>query len=169
MKKFILSVGVLGVFILYAWHVQTENNTSVAIAPNPTLSPIGPTSTSATSAPVVAGSGPNPTNTPTATPKGQYDPQLRYKDGNYTGSVADAFYGNIQVQVIISGGKITNIVFLQYPNDRPTSKMINAQADPMLSQEAIQAQSANVSGVSGATASSGAFIQSLQSALQQAM
>ena len=148
MKKFILSIGVLGVFALYAWHVQTDNGANVAVAPNPTQSPVNPTPT-----PVAAGTAP---------------PSGKYKDGNYTGSVADAFYGNIQVQAVISGGRITNVIFLQYPSDRSTSRMINAQADPMLTQEAIQVQSANVSGVSGATASSGAFIQSLQSALNQA-
>lgn len=92
----------------------------------------------------------------------------KYKDGEYTGTVADAFYGNIQVKAIISGGKITDVQFLQYPNDRSTSIMINTQAMPMLKQEAITAQSANVDIVSGATDSSNAFIQSLGSALSQA-
>jgi len=40
-----------------------------------------------------------------------------YKDGSYTGSVQDAFYGNIQVRAVISGGKITDVLFLQFPND----------------------------------------------------
>jgi uncharacterized protein with FMN-binding domain len=102
---------------------------------------------------------------PTATPK----PQLgQYKDGNYTGLVADAFYGPLQVQVAIANGKITNVQFLQYPNDRGTSIAINQQADPILAQEAIQAQSANVNIVSGATDSSQAFMQSMQSVLSQA-
>ena len=84
------------------------------------------------------------------------------------GSVADAFYGNIQVQATISGGKITNIQFLQAPNDRSTSIEINQQADPLLAQEAIQSQSATVDIVSGATDSSQAFMHSLQDALTQA-
>lgn len=93
----------------------------------------------------------------------------KYKNGTYTGSVADAFYGNIQVQVTISGGQITDVTFLQYPNDRQTSIEINSQAMPLLKQETIQAQSANVAGVSGASQSSAAFIQSLSSALGQAI
>lgn len=92
----------------------------------------------------------------------------KYKDGSYTGIVADAIYGNIQVQVIITSGKITDVIFLQYPNDRQTSIEINTQAMPYLKQEAITAQSANVNGVTGATASSDAFVQSLSSALKQA-
>lgn len=111
------------------------------------------------------GSDKNPIRIPTPI----VDPTfVKYKNGTYTGSVADAFYGNIQVQVVISGGKITDVIFLQYPNDRNTSIEINSQAMPMLKQEAIAAQSAQVDGVSGATATSGAFIQSLSSALQQA-
>jgi len=59
--------------------------------------------------------------------------------------------------VTISGGKITDVVFLQYPSDRRTSQMINSQAMPLLKEEAIQAQSVQVSGVSGASATSGAL------------
>lgn len=94
---------------------------------------------------------------------------FNYKDGVYTGDVTDAFYGNVQVRATISGGKITDVVFLQYPNDRGTSIRINSQAMPLLTQEVIQAQSTRVDGVSGATATSRAFIQSLGSALQQAV
>jgi uncharacterized protein with FMN-binding domain len=88
-----------------------------------------------------------------------------YADGSYTGSPADAYYGTVQVKVIVTNGKIADVQFLQYPSDRSTSRYINGQAMPMLTQEAITAQSANVNGVSGATATSGAFIQSLASAL----
>lgn len=91
-----------------------------------------------------------------------------YKNGQYTGDVTDAYYGNVQVKVIIGGGKITDVVFLDYPHDRRTSVMINTQAMPYLKTEAIQAQNANVDIVSGATATSQAFVQSLQSALAQA-
>jgi uncharacterized protein with FMN-binding domain len=93
---------------------------------------------------------------------------MHYKDGSYTGSAANAFYGNIQVKAVIAGGKITNVQFLQYPNDSNHSLEVNNYADPQLSSEAIQAQSANVDAVSGATDSSEAFMQSLSDALSQA-
>ena|SRR5579884_2888974 len=95
-------------------------------------------------------------------------PNVRYKDGTYTGPSTDAFYGFVQVQATISGGKITDVTFLDYPQDRSTSRDINSQAMPYLRQEAIQVQNANVDGVSGATDTSQAFIQSLQGALSQA-
>lgn len=110
-----------------------------------------------------SGSAPN-----TSTASGSSSPNPPYKDGTYTGNSADAFYGNIQVQAVISGGKITDVQFLQHPSDATRSIAINTLAMPELSQEAIQAQNANVNIVSGATDSSNAFIQSLSSALTQA-
>lgn len=91
-----------------------------------------------------------------------------YKNGTYTGSVADAFYGNVQVQATISGGKIANVQFLQSPHDALRSMAINTIAMPNLQQEAITAQTSQVNVVSGATDTSNAFVQSLQSALSQA-
>lgn len=164
MKKFLLSALVLIIFTVYTVHTNlgAEENRVVTIK---TTNVVIPSATSP-----VATLGPTPvpmasaslTTSPTAQPTG------KYKNGTYTGSVADAFYGNIQVQAVISGGKITDVIFLQYPSDRRTSIEINSQAMPYLKQEAIAAQSAQVDGVSGATATSQAFIESLGSALQQA-
>ncbi len=89
----------------------------------------------------------------------------KYKDGTYTGSVADAYYGNVQVQAVIKGGKLVDVIFLEYPQDRETSININSQALPILKEEAIQAQSAKVDSVSGASATSPAFVESLKAAL----
>ena len=84
------------------------------------------------------------------------------------GSMADAQWGTVQVKVVIQNGKITDVPFVQYPNERNRSIMINNYADPQLTSEAIQAQSANVDVVTGATDTSEAFIQSLSAALSQA-
>lgn len=91
-----------------------------------------------------------------------------YKDGTFTGAVADAYYGNVQVQVVTQNGKIVDVQFLDYPRSRGTSMSINSYATPILRSEAITAQSAQVDTVSGASATSGAFKQSLASALSQA-
>ena len=95
--------------------------------------------------------------------------QGQYKNGTYTGDSSDAYYGNVQVQAVIKNGALSNIVVLDYPQDRSTSVAKNTRAMPILVSEAIQAQSANVNTVSGATYSSGAFKQSLSSALSQAV
>ena len=86
----------------------------------------------------------------------------------YQGSPIDAYYGLVQVQVTVQNGSIQDVQFLQYPNDRRTSQQINSIAMPYLQQEAIQAQSAQVDIISGATLTSEGFIMSLQSALQAA-
>lgn len=112
--------------------------------------------------PTTATPPPTPTPTPVATASGQY------VDGSYTGSAADAYYGIVQVRASVSGGKLTDVAFLQFPNDRSTSREISAQAIPLLKSEAIQMQSANVDIISGATDTSLAFRQSLASALAQA-
>ncbi len=92
----------------------------------------------------------------------------QYKDGNYTGSVADAFYGKVQVAVAIKSGRITNVAFPVYPNNPGHTIQESETQLPVLAQEAIAAQSANVNIVSGATQTSQAFQQSLASALAKA-
>jgi uncharacterized protein with FMN-binding domain len=91
-----------------------------------------------------------------------------YADGTYTGPSVSAYYGNIQMGVTIKGGKVTNFQLLDYPHHTGTSYRINQQALPMLASEVLQAQSANVDIVSGATLTSEAFIRSLDAAFQQA-
>lgn len=91
-----------------------------------------------------------------------------YTDGVYTGPAADAYYGIIQIQALVQGGRLTALKVLKYPNDRRTSVNINRQALPMLRDEAISAQSADVDIISGATLTSKAFIQSLGGALRKA-
>ena len=111
---------------------------------------------------------PAPAPAPTPTPAPATKPKGQYTDGTYTGAPADAYYGTVQVQATISGGKLTDVQFLSYPSDRSTSRQINSVAMPYLIQEAISAQSANVATVSGASHTSGAFRQSLGDALAQA-
>jgi uncharacterized protein with FMN-binding domain len=92
----------------------------------------------------------------------------QYKDGTYRGPSEDAYYGRVQVQAIVSGGQISSVRALQYPNDRGRSIRINNYALPELEQEVVQAQSADVDTVSGATLTSDAYIKSLRAALQKA-
>jgi uncharacterized protein with FMN-binding domain len=91
-----------------------------------------------------------------------------YADGTYTGPTVDAYYGLVQVQAIVQGGRLAAIKVLRYPSDRRTSVFINRQALPMLRDEVIRAQSAKVDIISGATLTSKAFIRSLDAALRQA-
>jgi uncharacterized protein with FMN-binding domain len=90
------------------------------------------------------------------------------RDGAYVGQTVDAYYGPLQVQAKISGGRIVSVDVLQYPADRRASQRINNEALPELQSEVIAAQSTQVDIVSGATLTSEAYMRSLDSALEQA-
>lgn len=83
-----------------------------------------------------------------------------------TGSTAQTPFGPVQVQITVQGTKITGATALQTPQGGRSSQ-INQQAVPYLVQETLAAQSANIQGVSGATYTSGGWVQSLQSALSK--
>lgn len=85
-----------------------------------------------------------------------------------TGDAIDTRYGPIQLQVTVTGTKITNIQVLEYPSESSRDEEINSYALPELNQEAMSAQSAQIDAVSGATYTSEGYIQSLQSALDKA-
>ena len=161
MKKLVLSAFVVISFTLYSVGIRNSDS-PLLVSPKTGAASSGGSPSGGSSLSVSPGSGGSGTS-------GAASRSGQYKDGTYAGSVADAFYGNIQVEAVVQGGKITDVKFLQYPNDRPNSVAINQQAMPYLKQETIQAQSANVDGVSGATDTSQAFVQSLSAALSQAM
>ncbi len=85
-----------------------------------------------------------------------------------TGSVASTRWGPVQVQLAVAGGKVTKVSVVQYPNGNGRDQQINAYALPILIQETLKAQSANIDMVSGATVTSDGYLQSLQSALDKA-
>jgi uncharacterized protein with FMN-binding domain len=86
----------------------------------------------------------------------------------YTGSVAQTRWGPVQVTITVSGGKITDVAVPTYPNGNHRDEEINAFALPVLTQETMSAQSADIDTVSGATVTSDGYKESLQSALDAA-
>ena len=89
-------------------------------------------------------------------------------DGTYAGAAVSTRWGDVQVAVTISGGAITDVTALQLTDADGRSVQISNRAAPVLREEVLQAQSASVSMVSGATYTSGAYLESLQAALDQA-
>jgi uncharacterized protein with FMN-binding domain len=85
-----------------------------------------------------------------------------------TGAVASTRWGPVQVQLTVAGGKITAAQVVQQPDGNGRDQEINASAVPTLVQETLDAQSAKIDMVSGATVTSEGYLQSLQSALDQA-
>ena len=186
MEKFFLSAFVIVTFLAYIVHerlttLPQANNRGGSGTPTPSNgaetvsvskdSPIVLAATETASVNNEITPASNQADAPsisTDTPTLQPVSTALYKDGTYTGSEADAYYGLVQVQAVIENGKISAVSFLEYPNHRRTSERINLQAMPWLQQEVIQAQTAQVDLISGATLTSEAFVTSLQAALNLA-
>jgi uncharacterized protein with FMN-binding domain len=88
--------------------------------------------------------------------------------GTVTGTAADTRWGPVQVKVTLAAGKITTVDVVEVPDSNGRDQEINADAVPQLVQETLQAQSAQIDMVSGATVTSDGYLTSLQSALDQA-
>ena len=119
--------------------------------------PHSSTSSSAGSASAPTTALPSTAGAPTTTATKTYDGQL-----------VQYFYGDIQVSVTVQGGKVVNVAVPENGAADARSQMINSYAVPILEKEAVAAQGLNFNAVSGATFTSDAFAQSLQSALQKA-
>jgi uncharacterized protein with FMN-binding domain len=84
------------------------------------------------------------------------------------GSAIDTMYGPVQVQVTVRGARIVSAQAIDYPQGGGRDQEINSVAIPQLNQETMQAQSARIDTVSGATYTSDGYRRSLQSALDAA-
>jgi uncharacterized protein with FMN-binding domain len=84
------------------------------------------------------------------------------------GPVVQTQYGPVQVRVTLQGGRIVDVAATQLPSDAARSVEISNHAAPILHDEVLQAQSAQIDAVSGATYTSRGYVQSLQAALDSA-
>lgn len=89
-------------------------------------------------------------------------------DGTFTGSATNTRYGPVQVQITVTGGKIVDVQAVEYPTDNSRDRQINERAIPQLVSETLNARSADIHLVSGATYTSQGYRDSLQSAIDQA-
>ncbi len=171
MKKYIVGGVLVVAFIAYVLFFTNNNQPPVALQGTP-ITPAGTPSAGSGSGSTAAGNAPAGGGTGAAGGGGNAQTTGssggQYKNGTYTGPASDAFYGSVQVIATVSGGKLTSVKIAQYPHAEGYSIQVASVAMPILTQEAIQAQSANVNAVSGATEDSMAFQQSLASALSQA-
>ena len=129
----------------------------VATASNP---PAPETSAAASGTPTETATAPATSAKPAPAAK----PQTR----TVTGSSVRTRYGNVEVQVVFTGTQITDVVPVQLPDSNGVDQQIDQQVVPILIQETLTAQSANIQAVSGATYTSDGYIRSLQSALDKA-
>jgi uncharacterized protein with FMN-binding domain len=118
--------------------------------------------------PAKSSSGSTSSSTKPSSHKASKAPAAAPQSGTVDGAVVGTQYGSVQVRVSFTGKKITNVHALQLTDSSGTSVSISAGAAPTLRHEALAAQSAKIDVVSGATYTSEAYQQSLQSALDAA-
>ena len=161
-----------GIALLASFHTTPGIATRVGTAGRTALRPPAggtppkdSTSTPGTTAPNTStpGSAPAGSSPPATTP-----PTASTARRTIVGPVSSNFYGDVQVEIIVKGGQLIDVEALQLPSDRQRSREINSIAGPDLRQEALQAKSANIDVISGATYTSYSYAQSLQAALDQA-
>lgn len=154
-----IAATVAGLGLLTQFHSSRGGATALA------TTGAAPSTTSTGSRGAVSATSPAPTTTtaPSSTTTGSTR-TTRTIDG----AAISTRYGTVQVRVTISSGRITDISALQLPSDRARSASISSQAGPMLRREALQAQSAQIDIISGATYTSEGYASSLQAALRQA-
>lgn len=113
---------------------------------------------------------PRPSTTPArlGAPAAPAPPSSRRANGTFTGADVPTQFGDVQVQIVMKAGRITDLGALRLPFDRPRSQFISRQAAPILRSEVLAAQSAHIDVLTGATYTSDAWATSVQSALDQA-
>jgi uncharacterized protein with FMN-binding domain len=179
LRRAILTLGgtVAGIAALLAVKYQPASSVvGMAAVPAPTGSPAAVAPLAGPSAggkPAGAGK-PTATGKPTAKPSGTHASSGSSSSAastvprTFTGAVDYTQYGPMQVQITVSGKKITKITVLQETNVGGLSGSIDSTAIPQLTSEALAAQSAHINAVSGASYTSAGYKQSLQSAIDKA-
>jgi uncharacterized protein with FMN-binding domain len=140
--------------LLFGYHTSTSGVT--ATEQQPIGASLETTATTTTS----SGTGPDAGTSGSAGPTGS--------SGTFTGDVVQTRWGPVQVRVTTAGGGITTVEVVQYPSENGKDVEINNHALPILVDETLAAQSADIDMVSGATVTSVGYVDSLQSALDQA-
>jgi len=135
--------------------------TATTARPTTTSAP-ATTATEPAAAPPPPSTAPGPTTTTTAAPG-----TTTVDSPIFVAAHGRETYGNVQVRLTFQGHRIVDAVALQTPSDRAKSRQINQRAVPILRQEVLDAQSAQIDTVSGATATSEAYAQCVQAILDQ--
>ena len=148
--------------LLFSYHTSTNQGAAVASA------------TSA-QAPAVAGSGSSSSDSSSSSSGSGTSGSTSGTSGTstsgtktYTGDSVQTRWGPVQVQITVTDGKITAADAVVYPTENHRDVEINSYAVPALNDEAVQAQSASIDMVSGATVTSEGYLSSLQSAIDKA-
>ena len=138
--------------LLFGYHTSTNKTSSASVVSS------SPTTLS----------GSKPSSSPSSTTSSGSNGGSSSKITTYAGSVAQTRWGPVQVKITVQGAKITKVAILQQPSGNSRDAEINSRALPILINESLSAQNANIDMVSGATVTSEGYVQSLQAALDEA-
>jgi uncharacterized protein with FMN-binding domain len=168
MKRVILSVTgtVLGVVALLSF--KTHGPVATASGGLPSAGLAGTSSAAATPSPSPSTTGAPPDPSTTKSSSRSAAKSTAAASATYTGAAEQTRYGIVQVKVTVQGKKITDVGFVQLTAFDGRSQEINSEAAPILLQETLKAQSAQIDSVSGASYTSQGYEMSLQSALDRA-
>jgi len=164
-----LAITVVGLVALASFHTTKPSASAAGHPASSHRLALGAKRPTTTTTPATA---PPPPDTPAATtPRTNPTPTTRPPrgpTGTFVGDPYDNQYGTVQVRVTLQDGHITSVTAVQMPYEHQRSEYISQQVEPLLRQEALQAQSAQIDLISGATYTSEGYAQSLQSALDRA-
>lgn len=138
--------------MLFSYHTSTQGGTAVASGTG-SSGGTGPSGGTGSSGSASGSSGSSSSGS---------------SSGTFTGDTVQTRWGPVQVEIEVKDGKITASQAVVYPQDNPRDVEINDYALPVLNQAVVDAQSAQIDTVSGATVTSDGYIRSLQSALDAA-
>ena len=167
MRKIVVALAgtVSGLIMLFSYHTSLGGSGSVvAVGTSGASGATGSGGASDTASDPTT--SPSDVTTPTSTPKAPTASAAA--STKVTGDTVQTEWGPVQIQLTVKGGNITAVDAVQYPNGNPRDQEINAVALPILADEALRAQSAQIDMVSGATITSRGYLASLQSALDRA-
>lgn len=140
----------------------TKKRVAIARATHKTVAQTANTPTAAATTPAASTPTPTPVKSTPAAPT----PVTKKVSGTFTGNVVNVNYGNVQVQITVVDGKITDAQALQAPTGR--SDRYTQYALPILRSQTLAAQGSNIQGASGASYTSYGWYTSLQAALAKA-
>lgn len=152
--------------LLFGYHTSTQGRSGAGTA---IVGAAAPRTRAAAAAQTTPATPATPAGQPAST--AQPTPTTQPSTGStrtVTGDEAQTQWGPVQVRLTMTGSTIKGVDVIEYPNGNGRDQEINAYALPQLVQETLSAQSANIDMISGATVTSGGYLQSLQSALDKA-
>jgi uncharacterized protein with FMN-binding domain len=153
--------------LLFSYHTSTAGSGATLAAGTSVQAPAAAGSGSDGSSSSDSGTSSSGTDTGT-TDSGTADSGSASSSKTYDGDSVQTRWGPVQVRITVADGKITASEAIVYPDGNHEDQEINSFALPVLNQEAVQQQSADIDMVSGATVTSQGYLSSLQSAIDRA-